>query len=82
MHSGNIDSLYSYKRIDESCAMFKIVIEMDSGKILGAHFIGTKAEKIINLFAMAINHGLITTDFKKIIYAYPSHSSDITYMIG
>ncbi|HKJ46371.1 MAG TPA: FAD-dependent oxidoreductase, partial [Balneolales bacterium] len=79
---GNIESWYSYKRINESHAAYKTIMEKETGKILGAHLLGTKSEEIINLFAMAINHGLTTTDFKKMIYAYPSHSSDIPYMVG
>ncbi|HKJ45282.1 MAG TPA: NAD(P)/FAD-dependent oxidoreductase [Balneolales bacterium] len=78
---GNIESWYSYKRINEPHAAYKTILEKETGKILGAHLLGTKSEEIINLFAMAINHGLTSTDFKKMIYAYPSHSSDIPYMV-
>jgi glutathione reductase (NADPH) len=48
---------------------------------LGAHVLGSKSEEIINLFAMAMNQNLKATALKKMVYAYPSHASDIPYMI-
>jgi glutathione reductase (NADPH) len=52
----------------------------DSGKILGAHLVGPHADEVINLFALAIRHGLTTADLKSTIFAYPTGASDIGYM--
>ena len=60
---------------------FKVLVEEDSGRILGAHLLGLHAEEVINLFAMAIRLGLRADDIKRMIYAYPTSSSDISYMV-
>lgn len=75
------DEWYSYRRTNESPAAFKTIINKDNGQILGAHLLGSKSEEIINLFAIAINQNLKATALKKMVYAYPSHASDIPYMI-
>ncbi|MGH7675857.1 MAG: hypothetical protein ACREMV_11365 [Gemmatimonadales bacterium] len=72
---------YSSRRIREDHAGFKVLIEEDSGRILGAHLLGPHAEEIINLFALAIRRGLSATDLKETMFAYPTHASDIQYML-
>jgi glutathione reductase (NADPH) len=51
------------------------------GRILEAHLLGTHAEEIVNIFALAIRLGLNTTDIKDAIFSYPTKSSDISYML-
>jgi glutathione reductase (NADPH) len=53
----------------------------NGGRILGAHLLGTHAEEIINIFALAIRLGLNTNDIKDTILSYPTKSSDISYML-
>ena len=53
----------------------------NNGRVLGAHLLGTHAEEIINIFALAIRLGLGTTDIKDAILSYPTKSSDIDYML-
>lgn len=72
---------YSSRRVGIKYSGFKVLVEEDSSHILGAHLLGLHAEEVINLFAIAIRLGLRATDLKKIHYAYPSSSSDISYMI-
>lgn len=76
-----VDSWYSYKRTNESHTAFKTITNKENGQILGAHVLGTKAEEIINLFAMALNQEMKAVELKQMIYAYPSHASDIPYMV-
>ena len=52
-----------------------------SGRILGAHLLGTHAEEIINIFALAIRLGLAVKDIKEALFSYPTNSSDISYML-
>ncbi|MCW9706253.1 dihydrolipoyl dehydrogenase family protein [Fodinibius salsisoli] len=75
------DEWYSYQRTNESPAAFKTIINNENGQMLGAHVLGSKSEEIINLFAMAINQNLRATALKKMVYGYPSHASDIPYMV-
>lgn len=76
-----MDGWYSYKRTNESHTAFKTIINKENGQVLGAHVLGDNSEEIINLFTMAINHSIKAVELKKMIYAYPSHASDIPYML-
>lgn len=72
---------YSNRRLNETCAMFKTVVDNDSGRILGAHLLGPHAEEVINLLALAMRQGLTATDLKQQLYAYPTSGSDLPYMV-
>jgi pyruvate/2-oxoglutarate dehydrogenase complex dihydrolipoamide dehydrogenase (E3) component len=41
----------------------------------------TDAAEAINIFALAMKFGLTTRDLKKVLWAYPTHISDIKYML-
>ena len=71
---------YSSRRVAEECSGFKVLVEEGTGRILGAHLLGSGAEESINLFALAIRLGLRDTDLKDARYAYPTHGSDLQYM--
>jgi glutathione reductase (NADPH) len=60
---------------------YKVLIEEQTGRIVGAHLVGPHAEEVINLFALAIRHGLTASDLKAAHFAYPTSSSDISYML-
>jgi glutathione reductase (NADPH) len=74
-------SWYSSRRVGENFSAFKVLIEEDSDRILGAHIVGPHAEEQINIFALAIQRRITSEDLKEIIFAYPTGSSDITYML-
>ena len=73
---------YTSKRIGEKYSGFKVIIEEKSERIIGAHLFGPHAEEVINIFALAVRNKLTAPDLKKMIYAYPTASSDISYMLG
>jgi glutathione reductase (NADPH) len=58
-----------------------VLIEDDTDRILGAHILGSHAEEVINIFAIAIRLGLKAGDIKQAIFSYPTNSSDISYML-
>jgi len=72
---------YSNRRVAETCAMFKVVIDDKADRVVGAHLLGPHAEEVINLFALAIRSGVPATDLKHHLYAYPTSGSDVPYMI-
>ena len=72
---------YSSRRVGMKYSGYKVLVEEESNRILGAHLLGIHAEEVINLFAMAIQFGLRADDLKKVRYSYPSHSDDISYMV-
>lgn len=72
---------YSSRRVNLKHSGFKVLVEEDSNRILGAHLLGEHAEEVINLFALAIRCGLKSDDLKTMIYAYPTSASDVSYMV-
>lgn len=74
---------YTSRRTSETCSGFKILIENETEKILGAHLIGPHAEEVINIFSLAIKLGLTTSELRNsTLYRYPTSSSDIPYMLN
>ena len=74
---------YTSRRNGESCSGFKILIENQTERILGAHLIGPHAEEVINIFSIAIKLGITTSELKNgTLYGYPTSSSDIPYMLS
>ncbi|MBI3127681.1 MAG: NAD(P)/FAD-dependent oxidoreductase [Candidatus Tectomicrobia bacterium] len=78
---GDSSGWYTSRRIGEDCAGYKILIEEGTERILGAHLLGPGAEETINLFALAIRNGLTSRILKDMIFAYPTATSDIAYML-
>jgi Pyruvate/2-oxoglutarate dehydrogenase complex, dihydrolipoamide dehydrogenase (E3) component, and related enzymes len=72
---------YSSRRIGEDCSGSKVLIEEDSGRILGAHLLGPHAEEVINVFAMAIYSRVAADRLKEVLFAYPTNGSDIQYLV-
>ncbi|MBC7393841.1 MAG: NAD(P)/FAD-dependent oxidoreductase [Variovorax sp.] len=60
---------------------YKTIVDKATGKILGAHLVGPHAEETINLFALAVRHGLTAKDLKETMFAYPTAASDVGYML-
>lgn len=73
---------YSSRRINEKYSGFKVLIEKQTGRILGAHLLGSHADETINLFAMAIRFDLTSSKLKDAFYAYPTVGSNIPHMIS
>jgi len=60
---------------------FKVLVEDGTERILGAHLVGPHADEVVNLFALAIRHGLTAKALKDTMFAYPSGASDLGYML-
>jgi glutathione reductase (NADPH) len=81
MKHQNTSGWYSSRRVGEISSAFKVLVEEESDRILGAHLLGPHAEEVINLFAVAIRAGLRATDLKEMLFVYPTHADDIRYML-
>jgi glutathione reductase (NADPH) len=81
INSENVSDWYTARRLNETVYGFKTLVDPDTGRILGAHLVGPHAEDVINLFALAIRHGLTAEDIKTTMFAYPTGASDIGYML-
>lgn len=72
---------FNTRRVGETASGFKVLIEEDSGRILGAHVLGPNAAEVINLFAVAIRLRIPADELKHVIFAYPTSGSDIPHML-
>lgn len=80
-HSEKTGNWFTSRRVGETFSAFKILIEQESGRILGAHLFGPNADEIINLFALAMRAELRVSDLKDVLFAYPTSASDVRYML-
>jgi glutathione reductase (NADPH) len=74
-------SWYSSRRVGEAYSGFKVLVEEGTDRILGAHLLGSQAEEVINLFAVAMRSRMPATDLKHMLFAYPTHGSNLPYML-
>lgn len=81
VHSQNARNWFTARQQAEPVYGFKILIDEASDRILGAHLVGPHVDEVINIFGMAIQHGLTATDLKTTMFAYPTGASDIGYML-
>jgi len=79
--AGDTAGWYSARRVAETAAMFKVIVENGTDRIVGAHLLGPHVEEVINLFGLAIRHGLRAADLRHALYAYPTVGSDVPYMM-
>lgn len=71
----------SSKRIGEHYGAFKVLIARETETILGAHILRHNAAEVINIFALAMKHGITAPELAKFPWAYPTYSSDLKYMV-
>jgi len=72
---------FNTRRVGETVSGFKVLVEEETGRVLGAHLLGPHADEVINLFAVAIRLGLRADALKETLYAYPTYGSDIRFMV-
>jgi glutathione reductase (NADPH) len=81
MNRQDTSGWFNSRRVGETASGFKVLIEEGTGRILGAHLLGPGAAEVINLFAMAIRLRIPADDMKQVLFAYPTYSSDIRFML-
>ncbi len=76
---GDTSNWYSSRRVGIKHSGYKVLIEQETGRLLGAHLMGPHVEDEINLFAAAIRVGLKASQVGELIYSYPTTTHDIVY---
>lgn len=77
----SVSGWFTARRVNEPCYGYKVLVEVGSERILGAHLIGPEASEVINLFGFAMRNGLTTAAIRHATFAYPSAASDIESML-
>ncbi len=71
----------SNRKTGDTVAGFKVILDKQSNKILGAHLLGPDADEMINLFALAQRFNLTAKDLKSALFAFPTSSADLRQMV-
>ena len=71
----------SGKTWTETAAFAKVLVDRDSDLICGAHIVGHGGEELIHLFALAIRLKITTTALKQAVYAFPTFTADMRYIM-
>lgn len=72
---------YSSKHLNDKTYAYKILIDRETDRIVGAHMVGAGVGESINLWAMAITHKIKVNDIKNTIFAYPTWGNDLKSML-
>jgi glutathione reductase (NADPH) len=81
VHTGQAEKWATYRRINAHTAFYEIVIDKQTDLILGAHLAGAQAGEMINLYALAMQHGIKASQLKSYPWAYPTYTSDVKYTL-
>ncbi len=76
-----VPTWFTARQAAENVYGYKVLVDETTDLILGAHLVGPRVDEVINLFAMAIRHGLTAEELKSTMFAYPTGASDVGYML-
>ncbi len=65
----------------EDEAWAKVLIDRESGRVVGAHLVGHGAEETIHTFALAVEKGFPATEIAERVYAYPTFHADLKFLV-
>ena len=71
----------SSRRIGQTRACYKVLLDSRTNVIRGAHLLMHNAGEMINIFALAMQQRLTAARLKRVLWAYPTSISDIKYML-
>lgn len=81
VRTGDMTQWYSTRHVASRGAFYKVVLEKPTQQILGATILGPHAEEQINVLALAIRNSLDASSVADALYAYPTGSSDLEYLV-
>ena len=81
INEGDSSRWYSSRRVNEKTSAYRVLIDKESDRILGAHVLGPGTEELINLFALAMQSDLTATKIQNTMMAYPTYGSDMYYLV-
>ena len=68
---------FSAKSYGETVAWAKVIVDRGTDQIIGAHLVGHHGEELVQLFAMAMTHGITASQLRDSPAAYPTFASDM-----
>lgn len=77
VYSKDASEWFNAKRINAGCYAFKVLVDKETGMVLGAHIISHMAAETINVFSVAMNHNIPFQYLQQTVFTYPSWANDI-----
>ncbi|MEF2143847.1 MAG: NAD(P)/FAD-dependent oxidoreductase [Desulfovibrionaceae bacterium] len=77
----DLSKTFPWKRLGESFAKSRVLVDRKRDRVLGAHVLGHNAEEMINLFALIIRNGISLSQVRSTVWAYPTCGYYLKYMI-
>jgi glutathione reductase (NADPH) len=81
VHVSDMEYWFSTRTYAETKAWAKVTVDQTSDRILGAHIVGHAGEELINLFGLAMPHGITASEIRNFVFAFPTFSADIKSML-
>jgi glutathione reductase (NADPH) len=81
LEQGDWSEFNSMKKVGETHAMYKVLVDQSSNQIVGAHLLGPEAAETINLFALAMTANIPARDLKSTLFTFPTFAADIRSML-
>ncbi len=64
------------KRIGINYSAIKMIVQRQSGRLLGAHLLGYNVDEVVNFFTLAIRKNMTEEELKDIVYTFPTLTYD------
>lgn len=81
VQSQRASAWFTARQAAEPLYGFKVLVDEQTDLVVGAHLVGPHVDEVINVFALAIRHGITTEELKSTMFAYPTGASDVGYML-
>ncbi|HEV7179958.1 MAG TPA: NAD(P)/FAD-dependent oxidoreductase [Candidatus Baltobacteraceae bacterium] len=78
--TGDSTQWFSSRHTNAAVAGYKILID-ENDHVIGAHFLGTHAEELANVFALVQRANITASVLKNTLFGWPTPSSDIESML-
>jgi len=82
VNSDFVPNWFNAKRINAPVYAYQVIINERTKQILGASILGPEANEIINLFTIAINQKMTSSQIIRTVFTYPSWGNDIKTMVA
>lgn len=73
---------FSDENYGETVAWPKVMTEEGSGRIVGAQLVGHSGEELIDLFALAMRHGITAADLRSTVFAFGFFGRRQEHVVG
>jgi glutathione reductase (NADPH) len=72
VHRADTRDWFASRRLGVPRSGYVVITDGPDGRVLGAHLLGHNAEEAINVFALAMRHGLSLADLQETDWTYPT----------